>query len=115
MKVSKGTSRTFTPNQKSTIVLANFFTNPNRCGICGGMLDPTADLQHDHILEFSKGGRTTTSNQRLAHPFCNNQANREIIELGRSGKESIRLPAFIDPTLSTEPSQLSFFDDPLFT
>lgn len=117
VKVSGGTSRTFTPKQKSTLVLASFFSNPNRCGICGGMLDPSTDLQHDHILEFSKGGRTVTDNQRLAHPFCNNQANREIIEAGRNGAENIRLPAFMDPTLSTEPTQLTlgFFDDPLFT
>jgi HNH endonuclease len=115
VKVSRGISRAFTTNQRSTIVLANLFSNPNRCGICGGMLDPAADLQHDHILEFSKGGRTTIDNQRLTHPFCNN--NREIIEAGRNGKESIKLPAFVDPALSTEPIQLTlrFFDDPLFT
>lgn len=117
VKTSSGTSRTFTPSQKSTIVLANFFSSPNRCGICGGILDPTTDLQHDHILEFSKGGRTTIDNQRLTHPFCNNQANREIIEAGKSGKDVVKLPAFVDPSLSTEPTQLrlGFFEDPLFS
>ena len=114
VKFSRGVSRTFTSSQKSTIVLTNFFSNPNLCGVCGGMLDPSADLQHDHILEFSKGGRTVSGNQRLTHPFCNN--NREIIEAGKNGREIIKLPHFIDPTLSSEPEQLrfDFINDPLF-
>ena len=111
-----GKSRTFTPGQKSAIVLANFFSNPNRCGICGGMLDATADLQHDHIVEFSKGGKTVGENQRMVHPFCNNQTNREIIEAGKRGKDVVKLPQFMDPDFADEPSQLrlGFFDDPSF-
>jgi hypothetical protein len=111
---SSGKSRQFTPNQKSALVLDNFFRNPNRCDICGGVLDPAADLQHDHIFEHARGGKTLPSNQRLVHPFCNNPTNREVIEAGRNGKETIRLPRFIDPDLTTEPLQLELFDDSSF-
>lgn len=94
-RISSGKSRSFTSGQKSTLVLDNFFSNPNRCGICGGMLDPSASLQHDHIVEYAKGGKTLPENQRLVHPFCNNPANRAIIEAGRNGRETVRLPRFI--------------------
>jgi hypothetical protein len=114
VRVSLGKGRLFTTNQKSALVLDNFFQNPNRCGICDGILDPTADLQHDHIVEHAKGGKTLKPNQRLVHPFCNNSANREIIEAGRSGRESIRLPRFVDSDLVTEPLQLELFDDSIF-
>lgn len=109
-----GRSRLFTPNQKSALILDNFFQTPNRCGICDGILDLTADLQHDHILEHAKGGKTVPENQRLVHPFCNNQANREIILAGKDGRESIKLPRFIDPDLAIEPLQLELFDDSYF-
>lgn len=112
VRISLGKSRLFTPNQKSALVLDNFFYNPNRCGICEGILDPSTDLQHDHILEYAKGGKTLPENQRLVHPFCNNPANRELILAGRSGKESIKLPKFFDPDLVGEPLQLELFDDP---
>lgn len=116
VRIPSGRGRIFTPGQKSAIILENFFHNPNRCGICSGMLDPTADLQHDHIVEHSKGGKTLKDNQRLVHPFCNNPANRDIIESGRNGIETIKLPRFVDPDLATEPEQLklAFFEDPNF-
>lgn len=111
VKISSGKSRLFTTSQKSAVVLDNFFFNPNCCGICGGMLDPSMDLQHDHIVEYAKGGKTLHENQRLVHPFCNNPTNREIIEAGKSGRANIRLPRFNDPDLATEPRQLILFDD----
>lgn len=116
VRVSAGTSRIFSKTQKSALVLENFFYNPNHCGICNGILDPAADLQHDHIVEYAKGGKTSRDNQRLVHPFCNNPSNREIIENGRAGKETVILPRFVDPDLATEPQQLklAFFDDPDF-
>jgi hypothetical protein len=80
------------------------------------MLDPGSDVQHDHILEVFKGGKTLPDNQRLVHPFCNNQSNREIIEDIKKGRRKLMLPRFTDADLSTEPRQLtlSFFDDPFF-
>ncbi len=111
VRISAGKSRSFTTGQKSALVLHNFFSHPNRCGICGGMLDPSADLQHAHIQEWSKGGKTILENQRLVHPFCNNSTNREIIEAGRNGSETVKLPRFIDPDLATAPLQLELFGD----
>jgi hypothetical protein len=112
----EGKSRTFTTNQKSALVINNLFNGITRCGICNGMLDPGSDVQHDHILEVFKGGKTLPDNQRLVHPFCNNQSNREIIEDIKKGRRKLMLPRFTDADLSTEPRQLtlSFFDDPFF-
>lgn len=111
VRTSSGKSRLFSASQKSALILDHFFYNPNRCGICDGVLDPSMDLQHDHIIEHAKGGKTVQENQRLVHPFCNNPANREIIEAGKSGRTSIRLPRFSDPDLATEPKQLILFED----
>ncbi len=111
VRISSGKSRLFSSSQKSALILDNFFFNPNRCGICDGILDPSMDLQHDHIIEYAKGGKTVQDNQRLVHPFCNNPANREIIENGKSGRANIKLPRFSDPDLATEPMQLVLFED----
>ena len=111
---SAGKSRTFTEKQKSELVLQTLYDTAAHCGICGGMFDPTSDLQHDHIVEWHKGGATTSDNQRLVHPFCNNQANREAIERIRAGQQ-VTLPAFYAPGLEETTAQLTFFElDPNF-
>ncbi|MGB0385526.1 MAG: GmrSD restriction endonuclease domain-containing protein [Ardenticatenaceae bacterium] len=104
--------RQFTPKQKSATVIRELLDNPIRCGICGGVLDPSGGVQHDHILEASKGGATDIHNQRLTHPFCNNQ--RKLIEEIRGEKLSIQLPRI---TQNTQPAatQLSFFDTSNFS
>jgi hypothetical protein len=99
-------SRTFTPRQKSTIMIRNLLDNSIKCGICDGMLDPSGGVQHDHILEASKGGPTDISNQRAVHPFCNNQ--RESIEQIRGGKQSVKLPQLIKQDIDQPGKQLSF-------
>lgn len=109
-----GKSRTFTEKQKSEYVLQTLYETAAHCGICGGMFDPTSDLQHDHIIEWHKGGATTFDNQRLVHPFCNNQANREAIERIRAGQQAA-LPVFYAPGLEASTAQFSFFElDPNF-
>jgi 5-methylcytosine-specific restriction endonuclease McrA len=41
-----------------------------RCGICGGIVDPSRfDL--DHIIPLSRGGTHQLSNVQVAHPACN--------------------------------------------
>lgn len=108
----EGRRRAFTDRQRSTVVLRELLSNPIRCGICGGMLDPSMAVQMDHTKPFAEGGSTVAENARLSHPFCNN--NREIIEHIRSGQQTISIPTFVDPSLDTGISQLSFFDDPSF-
>lgn len=107
-------SRNFTDKQKNTLVLRQRLNSLDKCGICGGLLDPEDDVQHDHIVERFRGGPTSADNQRMVHPFCNNQSNREAIEAMHSGQMATRLPEFIDPELGTSIRQLSFMDTPGF-
>lgn len=109
--VAAGQSRSFTERQKSTLVLRTLLESIPRCEVCGGMFDPEGDLQHDHIVEYSMGGKTLDNNQRLTHPFCNNQ--RDAIEKIKGG-EPHKLPGFINLDFETGARQLSFFDDPDF-
>lgn len=61
-------------------------TDRNRCGICGGRVDPK--LKHpnpksaslDHIVPLSKGGEDTKANIQLAHLACNLAKGATIIE-----------------------------------
>ncbi|MFN8475007.1 MAG: HNH endonuclease signature motif containing protein [Anaerolineae bacterium] len=112
---ASGRSRTFTPKQKSTLILATLLAGLPRCGICGGMVDPAGDVQHDHILERFRGGATVADNQRIVHPFCNNQANREAIEALKRGQTILTLPSFVDPDVQPGVQQLSFIDDLKFS
>ena len=108
-------SRTFTEKQKSTLVLRALCENALPCGICGGILDPSGDVQHDHIVEHFRGGQTEPPNQRITHPFCNNQSNREIIEALRAGQPIVTLPLLMLPELERVAPQLSFISvDPNF-
>lgn len=106
---SAGKSRSFTPPMKSKLVLHEMMRMAPRCAICGGIIDPQSDLQHDHVLEYMKGGPTSPENQRLAHPFCNN--NRPTIEAIRSGQGVLTLPPLVEPELDTGVQQLRLFAD----
>lgn len=86
MRAAAGRSRSFSEKQKSAAHLSTIFDSAPRCGICGGMFDPAGDVQHDHIVEAFRGGASTADNQRMVHPFCNNQPNREVIERPRTSK-----------------------------
>ncbi len=109
-KSPEGRGRFFTPQQKYKKRLIAFINSALKCGICGGIYDPASHLQDDHILEFSKGGKTTPDNQRLVHPFCNNDANRKMIESIKTGQQSPNLP-FFDAESEKRNQQLSFFDE----
>jgi hypothetical protein len=106
---SSGRSRSFTPNMKSRLVLHQIMRLAPRCGICGGLIDPQSNVQHDHVVEYAKGGTTTPDNQRLTHPFCNN--NRPAIEAIRNGQGALILPPLVEPELETGVQQLRLFDD----
>lgn len=113
-ETSEAKSRTFTESQKNTLWLREQLARLSKCGICGGMIDPEEDVQHDHILPVFRGGTTTPTNQRMVHPFCNNQANREAIEGMKARQIEIKLPPFVDPEVATTIQQLSFIDAPGF-
>jgi hypothetical protein len=106
--------RIFTDRQQSIVILKEMWREPIRCGICGGILDIASALQFDHVQEASKGGLTVSDNARLAHPFCNNPANRVVIEQIRQGQSPLALPDFKEPIMTTGSRQMTFFDDPEF-
>ena len=105
-------SRIFTPSQKSATVLDAFFEGMIHCEICEGFLNPAGNVQHNHIIRHQEGGPTRRDNQRLTHPFCNNQ--RDAIENYRKGLGAIKLPWFRPAEDPDSPVQLSFFDDEFF-
>jgi hypothetical protein len=104
-------SRLFTPKQKSATFIDTQLKSLYVCEICGGKLDPQRKNQRDHRKARRHDGQTSIDNQRIVHPFCNNQ--RESIFEIQKGAE-IQLPRFdfeLDPDA---PKQLSLFDDPAF-
>lgn len=92
--------RTFSQKQRNQILLSSLFGAAVRCEICGGILNPTGPIQHDHIQKVSHGGLTTTHNQRITHPFCNQ--NRDEIERIRQSLHPIVLPRILDSDQETQ-------------
>lgn len=106
------TGRVFTEKQKSSAVLGRLLAKPITCDICGGMLDLEQGVQHDHFVQWSDGGATMSSNQRVAHPFCNNQ--RSVIEGYMNKSSELILPRFSEPDMTMGERQLSMFPDEAF-
>lgn len=99
--------RLFTPTQKTTVNVKEYLDMFRECEICGGRYYPGLFTQGDHIEPHGKGGRTTVSNLRNTHPFCNNNRLQKI-EPARNGTLIIDLPAFYDEAQPFQ--QLSFLD-----
>lgn len=86
--------RFFSPRQKAVKAYRLHFQHHTPCEICGGFIDLTTTVQHDHKVDFATGGKTTTSNQQIAHPFCNNPETKQVIERARKRQAIADLPAF---------------------
>ncbi len=99
-------SRTFRGLMKDEIQVSDFLKMFLKCEICGGRYHPALDNQIDHIQEHGKDGKTSVSNARNAHNFCNN--NRKMIEAIKSGQTIIELPAFENPDNLPKEEQLKF-------
>lgn len=55
-----------------------WLVKPHVCGICGEEIKEFDDCQVDHIIPWSKGGRTIPENAQLTHAKCNmSKGNRE--------------------------------------
>lgn len=66
-------TRCFTEEQKKSL-----FFDGCKCGICGQTLLNIDDCEVDHIVPYSKGGRTILENAQLVHSYCNkSKGNRE--------------------------------------
>jgi len=110
--ISESESRTrgFSKKQKSQHLLEELTSRALRCGICDGVIDPNSGTQHDHIMPHHQGGLTNSVNQRIVHPFCNN--NREVIEGIQSGQRKIPVPVLRSNPESVD--QLKLFPDEYF-
>jgi len=102
-------ARDFSVALKSRARLEELVKVALTCGICGGMLDVEDGVQHDHIEEYAKGGKTVAENQRLTHPFCNN--NRPFIEEIIAKSRVVALPELNEPEVDGRPMQLKLFGD----
>jgi hypothetical protein len=49
----------------------NLFNTDSTCKICGQIIQMLDDAEVDHIIPYSKGGKTTIENAQIAHRFCN--------------------------------------------
>jgi hypothetical protein len=52
------------------------------CQLCKNEIHSLEDSTVDHIVPYSKGGKTTASNGQLAHRGCNASKNAKLIDLG---------------------------------
>lgn len=105
-------SRTFRGLMKDEIQVSDFLKMFLKCEICGARYHPALDNQIDHRKEYGKGGKTSVSNGRNTHNFCNN--NREMIEKIKSGQTIVDLPVFENPENLPKQEQLvfpGFYDD----
>jgi hypothetical protein len=48
------------------------------CGICGEEITSLSDAQVDHIVPWSKGGKTDLSNAQLSHEKCNKSKGNRL-------------------------------------
>lgn len=99
-------SRTFRGLMKDEIQVSDFLKMFLKCEICEGRYHPALFNQIDHIQEHGKGGKTSVSNARNTHNFCNN--NREMIGKIKSGQTIIELPVFENPDSLPKEEQLKF-------
>ncbi|NVP17398.1 DUF262 domain-containing protein [Candidatus Gracilibacteria bacterium] len=69
----KEENRIFPYNIKKSL-----FELDKTCKICGQQISSIDDSEVDHIIPFSKGGKTDINNAQLAHRYCNRQKNNNI-------------------------------------
>ncbi|NDK08364.1 DUF262 domain-containing protein [Candidatus Gracilibacteria bacterium] len=68
--IPKEENRIFSYNIKKSL-----FELDKTCKICGQQIISIDDAEIDHILPFSKGGKTDISNAQLTHRYCNRKKN----------------------------------------
>ena len=66
MGIPKDDRRLFTYEEKKRL-----FDQGNICALCGNEITYIEDAHVDHIERYSEGGKTSLSNARLTHRYCN--------------------------------------------
>lgn len=67
MGIPKEDRRLFTFEEKQRL----FDQHNNLCALCGNKITYIEDAHVDHIERYSEGGKTSLSNARLTHRYCN--------------------------------------------
>jgi 5-methylcytosine-specific restriction endonuclease McrA len=71
--VDKQIKRKYTKRQKKLLALVS----GNKCKICGGILGN--NFEGDHIIPFSKNGKTTLTNGQALCFVCNRKKGDKIL------------------------------------
>lgn len=61
--------RLFTAEEKKEL----YESSDKKCAICGNLILSIDDCEIDHIIPFTKGGRTELSNAQIVHRICNRE------------------------------------------
>jgi Protein of unknown function DUF262 len=64
------TSKDFSDNRKSSVLISKAIPNALKCEICGGYIDPRS-ITIDHAERKRDGGLGNKENGLIAHPYCN--------------------------------------------
>lgn len=72
LQVGEMTNATrFSDEAKSELYITAALKNALRCPICNGLLNPGSSVSYDHIKRVQDGGKGSTDNGQLVHPYCN--------------------------------------------
>ncbi|KAA0570849.1 DUF262 domain-containing protein [Azospirillum sp. Sh1] len=61
----------FSDDTKSEAFIRGALSTSMKCSICNGYLDPGKSISYDHVIRKRDGGRGTSENCALTHPYCN--------------------------------------------
>jgi len=57
----------------------DLYEKSNECKICANEIHAFDDCTVDHIMPYSKGGKTVPANAQLAHRGCNARKNAQVL------------------------------------
>lgn len=63
--------KNFSDDTKSEVFIYTALSKALKCPICEGYLDPDKSISYDHIIRARDGGKGTSDNCHLTHPYCN--------------------------------------------
>lgn len=63
----------------SYTIKKKLFEKDSTCNICSQNINEIDDAEVDHVIPFSKGGKTIIENAQITHRFCNRSKGSKII------------------------------------
>ena len=68
-------------NTLACCVQDKLFAENSTCSYCGNVIMKLEDADVDHIIPFTKGGKTEDTNAQLLHKACNQQKSNHTLDL----------------------------------